>query len=173
MVELMMKRKLPWFAVVALVAPLAIPLPGYSAELNLQFNEPGGFSDIEPAREHRDRFHERTLEGLEQIFSELAQTLPADQVLHITVTDVNLAGYVDHAQRGGALEPVRVVRHGHAPSLKLEYSLLDAEGNTLQEGEEHLRGRGMVEQLGQTNHNALSYERQMITRWFERNFEAS
>lgn len=172
----LMQGKLSWFAAMVLVAPLAMPMTGHSAELNLEFSEPERFSDIEPARESRARFHERTLEGLEQIFSELAQTLPDDQVLNVTVTDVNLAGYVDQAHRGGGLEPVRVVRQGQAPSLKLKYSLVDAEGNTLQEGEESLRGRGVEEQLRRgrrANQEILRLEREMVTQWFERNFETS
>lgn len=176
MVELIIQKKLPWMATMALVGSLAMPLTGHSAELNLEFSEPERYSDIEPARENRSRFHERTLEGLEQIFNELAQTLPDDQTFNVTVLDVNLAGYVEQARRGGGMEPVRVVRQGHAPSLKLQYSLVDSVGNTLQEGEETIRGRGIEGQLRHGNRgkqDMLSLERDMITRWFEDNFDAS
>lgn len=174
-VKQMIKRNLPWLAVLALIAPLAIPA-AYSAELKLEFKEPERFSDIEPARESRERFRERTLGGLEAIFAELAERLPDDQVFTVVVTDVNLAGVVDQVRRDGGLQPVRVVRQGQAPSMNLEYSLVDADGNTLQEGEERLRGRGVGDQIRRgslAEHDMLRLEREMIMRWFNRTFEAS
>lgn len=175
-VKRMIKRKLPWLASLALVVPLAMPVAAHSAELKLEFKEPERFSDIEPARESRERFRERTLEGLQEIFAELAEKLPDDQVFNVVVTDVNLAGFVDQVQRDGGLQPMRVVQQGQAPSINLEYSLVDADGNTLQEGEERLRGRGVAEQIrrgSRADQDMLRQEREMITRWFNRTFETS
>ncbi|MCC5878460.1 MAG: DUF3016 domain-containing protein [Idiomarina sp.] len=170
----MNKRKLSWVAAAALIMPLALPFAAQSAELKIEFHEPERFSDIEPARENRERFRERTLEGFEQIFTELAETLPDDQVLNIRVTNIDLAGYVDHVQRDGGLQPMRVVRQSEAPMISFEYSLVDADGNVLQEGEERLRGRGVAEQLRRgtrAEYDHLRMEKEMIERWFKRNFD--
>lgn len=174
MVTQMIKRTLPWFAAVLLVTPLALPLSAHSAELKIEYEEPEHFSDIEPARENREHFRERTLEGIEYIFSELAKTLPDDQVFHVKVTNLDLAGYVDHIHRNGGLQPMRIVRQNEAPSIHFEYSLVDADGNVLQEGEERLRGRGMAEHAGRAHRaefDHLRQEKEMIDRWFKRNFD--
>lgn len=176
MVKRMSKRSLPWLATAALVMPLAIPWAGHSAELKLEFYEPHRFSDIEPGSESRERFRERALEGLEEIFAELAETLPDDQVLNVTVTDVNLAGYVDQIGRDVGQQPLRIVRQSHAPAMNLTYSLVDADGNTLQDGDERLRGRGVTDQVrrgSRADYDFLRQEREMITRWFNRTFETS
>lgn len=172
----MFKRYLPGLTALALALPLTLSAAAHSAELNLEFHEPERFTDIEPGTESRERFRQRTLDGLEEVFAELAETLPDDQVLNIRVTDVNLSGYVDQIQRDGGLQQLRVVRQSQTPTMNLEYSLVDADGNILQEGEERLRGRGVAEQIrrgSRADSEMLRQEREMITRWFNRTFETA
>lgn len=168
-----MKRTMIALITMALL-PLSALSAAHSAELNIEFKEPERFSDIEPARENRTRFRERTLAGFEEIFAQVASRLPEDQVLNVTVTDIDLAGYVEPIPSSGGLEPLRIVRHGHEPVLRFEYSLVAADGEVLQEGEERLRGRTTTDTIRRhsTSTDNLGHEREMVERWFRENFNA-
>lgn len=165
----MIKRKPLWLAAAALMMPLSMPLAAQTAQLNIEFLQPDRFTDIEPAGGNRPEFQQRTLNGISEIFTELVQTLPGDQVLQVTVTDVNLAGRVGYLQHNGYMERMRML--GERPTMKLDYTLLDAEGNVLREGEEYLRGSSRATHLvRRTNRldQQLGQEKEMIERWFKR-----
>jgi len=168
----MLKRKI-WFATWAL--SLAWPAIANSAELNIEFENAGSYTDVQSGEENRARHQSRVLEGFEGIFTELAQQLPDDQVLHIKVTDIDLAGYVTPVPRDGGLYMMRIVRHGHDPSIRFEYRLVDANEQVLQEGEENLRGRTARDSIRKTPSAAsesLRHERDMLERWFRDTFDA-
>ena len=168
----MHKRK-TWFA--AMAFSLVLPAAANSAELNVEFENADSFTDIQSGEENRTQHQTRVLEGIEGIFSDLAGQLPDDQVLHITVTDIDLAGYVTPVPRDGGLYMMRVVRHGHDPSIRFEYRLTDANEQVLQEGEEDLRGRTASDSVRKTPSVAsetLRHEREMLERWSRDTFDA-
>lgn len=169
----MLKRN-TWLATLAL--GLALPAVANSAELNIEFDNADSFTDVQSGEENRARHQDRVLEGFEAIFTDLAQQLPDDQVLHIKVTDIDLAGYVQPVPRDGGLYMMRIVRHGHDPSIQFEYRLVDANEQVLQEGEENLRGRtasGSVRKTPSAASESLRHERDMLQRWFRDSFDAS
>lgn len=171
----MLNRK-AWLATLALSLPLAMPTIANSAELNIEFVDADSYTDIQPGNEHRQRYQDRILENFEEFFTELAGRLPDDQVLNIKVTDVDLAGNVLPVSRDGGMHMMRIVRHGQDPSIRFEYSLVDANDQILQEGEERLRGRTSADSIRQTPSaasNALRNERDMLERWFRDTFDAS
>lgn len=172
----MLKRKLLWLATAALALPLAAPAVANSAELKIEFDGVDSYTDVQPASENRARHRDRVLQGFEEIFTELANRLPDDQVLNVKVTDIDLAGYVTPVPRDGGLHMMRIVRHGHEPAIRFEYSLVDANDQVLQEGEERLRGRTGTDSIRRntsTSVDGLRYEREMIERWFRDTFDAS
>lgn len=153
---------------------LVFPLSVFSAELELTWENPDGYTDLREAEENRARFRERTLGALESKFQELAERLPEDQVLVINVTDVDLAGHVEPMQRGGGLELVRVIRSMHQPRMDLEYQLKDSDGVVLEEGTDSLRGRGHMHHgriASSLSREHLRFESDMIERWFRATFD--
>lgn len=163
-----------WYSATTLTLAMVLFTSAHAAELKINFEDPDSYSDLTPALETRERFKERTLEGVEEIFREFAGRLPDDQELHVTVTDIKLAGFVQPVQRGGSLEQMRVVTNSHPPAMEFSYRLYDAQGELLQEGDERLRGRSsadMVRRGGRADHEFLRYERMMLDRWFRSTFE--
>lgn len=165
-----------WLSTLALSLTLAMPTIANSAELNIEFVDADSFTDIQPGNEHRQRYQDRILESFEELFTELADQLPDDQVLNIKVTDIDLAGNVLPVSRDGGMYMMRIVRHGQDPSIRFEYSLIDVNEQVLQEGEERLRGRTSADSIRQTPSaasSALSNERDMLERWFRDTFDVS
>lgn len=153
---------------------LLICLPALAAETEVTWQKPEKFTDIRAGDEPAERFRERVLAGLEETFTRLGERLPEDQLLRITVTDLTLAGRVEPMQTYRGLEQVRVVRPLYEPRMDLYYELLDADGNTLDEGEANLRGSRMLEQARirrPGTSDVVEYESHMIERWFLDKFE--
>ena len=167
----MQKRKI-WLAAMAL--SLVVPAVANSAELNIEFEDADSYADIQPGERNRSQHQSQVLEGFEGIFTDLAQQLPDDQVLHIKVTDIDLAGYVTPVPRDGGLYMMRIVRHGHDPSIRFEYRLVDSNDQVVGEGEESLRGRtanDSVRQSPSVASESLRHERDMLERWFRSTFD--
>lgn len=163
-------KYLPWL----LAGALALPLAAQSAELELEWQDPERFSDVESANEPRERYRERVLERLESYFADEAEKLPDDQTLHIKVTNVDLAGVVEQVPMQGGLQQLRILRSGHSARIDLEYRLEDENGNILQEGEERLRSRSPADsqRLSSSTQTELRLERDMIQRWFRATFDS-
>lgn len=149
-------------------------LSALAAETEVTWQKPENFTDIRAGDEHPERFRERVMNGLEETFARLAERLPEDQLLRITVTDLTLAGWVEPMRTYRGLEQVRVVRPLYEPRMDLYYKLLDADGNTLDEGEANLRGSRMLDQSRirrPGTSDVVEYESNMIERWFRDKFE--
>lgn len=157
---------------------LLLGLPVFSAlaaETEVTWHEPQNYTDIDPGDEHPERFRERVFSALEETFARLGERLPDDQTLHITVTDLTLAGWVEPMRTYGGLELVRVIRPLYEPRMDLNYELVDAQGNTLKEGEAQLRGSRMLDQTSIRRvgtQNVVEYESNMIERWFRNEFQS-
>ncbi|RUO24105.1 DUF3016 domain-containing protein [Aliidiomarina minuta] len=152
---------------------LIYPFSALSAELDLTWENPESYTDLQEADEHRNRFRERTLNALESKFNQLAEWLPEDQVLVIKVTDVDLAGRVEPMRTGAGLQRVRVIRSLHQPRMSLEYQLQASDGSVLEEGTESLRGRGHMDHgriIASQDREHVRFESEMIERWFRSTF---
>jgi len=163
---------------IALVAGLLLPLQALAAEVEVTWHEPSSYRDIQAAGSNQSNFEQRVMEAFDAKFAELAAQLPADQRLHITVTNVDLAGTVVMRDVGGTMQEYRYVRHMDFPYMELSYTLYDADGSVLQQGEEKIKGREVPGQGLQTSQrrrgtNMLEYESVMLDRWFKETFEQS
>lgn len=160
---------------VALVAGLLLPLQALAAEVEVTWHEPSSYRDIQAAGSNQSNFEQRVVEAFAAKFSELAAKLPADHSLHITVTNVDLAGAVVMRDVGGTMQEYRYVRHMDFPYMELSYKLYDADGSVIQQGDEKIKGREVPGQGLQTSQrrrgtNMLEYESAMLDRWFNDTF---
>ncbi|RTE85684.1 MULTISPECIES: DUF3016 domain-containing protein [Gammaproteobacteria] len=162
--------------IAVLMLGLAFAMPAQAGEASVTWENPDSYRDIRAAEELQSRFEERVFAEFERHFAELAGKLPDGQKLHITVTNLDLAGEVLPNQFGGSMNMVRVVRNSDFPSMEFNYRLESASGETLASGQERLRGRDMPGQgssyiQGRSQHEMLDYERAMLDRWFYFRFE--
>lgn len=164
----------------AMAAGLMLPMSGLiaanAAEVKVTWEEPEKFVDIQVADGNQKRFQERLLAAFEEKFAEFASELPDDQVLHITVTNVDLAGAIEYHDINGVPRELRIVRGHDFPMMMLSYRLVDSDGEVIQEGESRLRGRELPGQgrlstpSNMRGGEMLEYETPMLREWFKSEF---
>ena len=147
-------------AAVAALASFA-SLPARAGEAVVRYVDPDRFSDLATTRAQE----QETMNALSSHLQQLAAGLPAGEVLHVDVLDVDLAGYVRHGRRGD----VRINNgRADAPMIRLRYSL-ESQGRVLRSGEEQLVDLAYIEPTGSwRSHGQFYYEKRMLSAWFAR-----
>ena len=98
-----------------------------------------------------------------------ARYLPAGQTLRVEFTDIDLAGELRLAARGG--QEIRVLR-GRAdwPRLDLHYTLIE-DGKPIASGDEHLAAMDYLQRSGPLHDSgALPHEQRLLSDWFVQRF---
>jgi type II secretory pathway component PulJ len=148
----------------AIVLTLAAAGASAAGTVNVTFAEPDKFVDAA----NRKNEVPANLGTIERHLQQLGQRhLPNGQTLHITVVDIDLAGYVRPTRQGD----IRFVK-GAAdwPRITLRYDL-QANGQSVKKGDETVAEMNYSRQL-QTygNNDPLRHEKQMLEAWFRERF---
>lgn len=152
----------------AMAATFSLSGIATAADVEVNWNDPGSYSDIRQASsDTKNSFNRRVSSQLEGHIAKLAKALPEDQRLIIDFTNVALAGNVD-AVRG--TDSVRVVQGNNYPAkLAFDYFLSDAAGNVLKQGSEDLRSSTATVRTARDE--AFGIEKKMLTNWFKKTFK--
>ncbi|MCW8109387.1 DUF3016 domain-containing protein [Alteromonas ponticola] len=149
--------------------------PAHAAELTVNWDAPEDFTDVKPVNEGRKHFRERTLQTLETYLSELAATLPPQQKLSLTVTDLDLAGEVwpsSFVGLGNSSADVRLVKRLYIPKMTFRYTLVDETGALVKQADVRLKDMGFMDGVSsRIKEEPLGYEKHMIKEWFTEEFE--
>jgi len=138
-----------------------------AATAQVEFVKPESFTDAGRPRPAVDR--DESLAPLrDHLVAEAARRLPADQTLHVRITDVDLAG--DFEPRQPYSREVRVVKDIYPPRIELSFRLVRADGSVVKEGERTLRDTSFLSRGAPDRQDALHYEKAMIDRWIESEF---
>jgi hypothetical protein len=128
------------------------------------------FTDIRSPNSSKKRFAKHTFERLTKYIAKLASDLPEGQNLQLSVTNLDLAGRVlplSFAGLGNNMSEQRIIKRIDIPRMSFSYTLVDASGATLKQGEANLKDMNFMER-----HNpffrseALKYEKNMLRQWF-------
>lgn len=145
--------------------------------VQVEWINPKTFTDMRDRNFSSDRFRERAFTVFEEHLSELAKDLPEGQSLKFKVTDVDLAGRVEPGYFSGLVDTtdnIRIMRDIDIPRMKFEYALIDAKGKVLKQEEVTLKDMNYLGRIRSASSNRpFSYEKRMLTRWFEQNFKNS
>ena len=97
-----------------------------------------------------------------------ARHLPAGQTLKVEFTDIDLAGEMKHAARGG--QEIRVLR-GRAdwPRLDLHYTVIEG-GKPIASGDEQLAAMDYLQRGPSPDSGALPHEQRLLSVWFAKRF---
>ncbi len=149
----------PWLSIPVV---LALSMPSWAGS-SVKFTDPDHFSDLPFTTWDRAD----VLKQIEDHFAKLAKGLPAGQDLKVEVTDIDLAGNIDHGR--SASRDLRVLRGGADwPRINLKYSV-EAGGKTLKSGEVSLSDMNYLRNLNRyPNNEPLRYEKRMLDQWFEK-----
>ena len=149
----------------ATLAGLAAAAPAATARI--EFEKPESFTDAGRPRPGADRGE--SLGPLrDHLVREIARRLPADQSLHVWITDVDLAGDFEPTQH--YYNEVRIVKDRYPPRIELRFRLVRADGSSVREGTRTLRDTAFLMHGSPDRQDALRYEKAMIDRWLETEF---
>lgn len=147
-------------------APGAPPASPAAGPVLIVYDHPENFRDV------GDRFPggaiaRANLASLDQYFTRRAASVlgPGEQ-LRITVTDVDLAGEFEYRRR-----IIRVLRDVYPPRIDLSFTLLDANGAVLKQGERKLRDAGFMFGASPRYSDGLRFEKALFDGWLEREFK--
>lgn len=145
-----------------------------AAQVEVTWENPKEYTDVKPANESRKHFRKRVFRNLDEHFAEMAERLPEDHMLQITVTDVDLAGQVWPASFvgiGSGGSDVRLVKRVDIPRMEFSYKLVDGSKQVVQESEVKIKDMGFQERTTSLyRDDPFRYEKQMLKDWFRDEF---
>ena len=112
---------------------------------------------------------ERVLKQLTEHFERLGKQLPAGQDVKIEVTEIDLAGRIEHTRRAG--NEIRLLTGGADwPRMHLRYTLTQ-DGKVVNSGEADLASLNYLHDMNMySSGESLRHEKQMIDEWFGKTF---
>lgn len=141
-----------------------------AATVQVDWDDPAKFRDIKVTNDSKVRFQERVMEELGDQFRKEAEKLPADQTLHVTVHDVDLAGDIEYFHRGYPFG-LRVIRNVDFPTIDLSYELKDASDTVIKSGTQKVRDMNFRTPVLTTwKQDPFRYENQLIKDWVNTEF---
>lgn len=142
-----------------------------AATVDINWVEPEKFRDIKGGAVNQQRFQDQVIAVLTAYFEEGAQRfLPADQVLQLTINDVDLAGDVEYFFFRFPFG-IRVMRDIYFPSIEFTWSLSDGDGRVIKSGKQNIKDMGYLYSGRKfINDPPFDYEKRLIDDWFSTNF---
>ena len=144
-----------------------VPVGALAATAQVEYVKPDSFTDA--GRRFPASARDESLAPLKEHFvKEIGRRLPADQMLSLSITDVDLAGEFEPSQP--ASRELRVVKEIYPPRIELRFRLTRADGTVVKEGTRTLRDTSFLSNSSTGNADPLRYEKAMIDRWLSREF---
>lgn len=148
-------------------APRALPAEG---RVQVQWTDPSQFTEL---RQSRNRWESERGDWIVQLAEYLRKQadkqLPAGQTLDVTITDIKRAGDYE-PWRGPQLSEVRFMRDIYPPRISLQFTLSDAHGQVIDQGERKLVDTAYL--YGGTTRlsdsDPLRYEKRLLDDWLRR-----
>lgn len=147
-------------------APRALQADG---RVSVQWLDPTQFTEI---RQSSNRFEAERGDWVQQLAryvqTSAAKPLQPGQTLDVTLVDVKRAGDYEpwHGPRGS---DIRIMRDIYPPRITLQYTLKDASGRVVDEGEAKLSDSGYLHNIGlKSDTDPLRYEKRLIDDWVKR-----
>lgn len=159
-------------SLIAMTLASVIAAPAMAtASVDVTWENPKDYADVRPSNESRTGFQKRTFAQLDKHIAKLAEKLPDDYKLSMTVTDLDLAGQVWPSSfvglgNGGAND-VRLIKRVHIPRMEFSYTLTDATGAVVKSADVNIKDMNFMESIARMrNSDPLRYEKNMLGEWF-------
>ncbi len=153
----------------------AKPTEEKASRVRVEFTDPEKFTDFRDSVFVTDKGREALVEQFRDCLNDLARRyVPEKQMLEIRFTDIDLAGEYE-PWRGPNFDDVRIVKDLYSPRLQFEFRVLDAaSGAVVKSGKENIRDMGFLMNAARLpSHDAIRYEKEMLTDWMRREFKPS
>jgi len=147
-------------------APRALETDG---PVQVAWTDPAQFTEI---RQSSNRFEAERGDWVQQLAKYVRTTaskeLQPGQTLEVTFTDIKRAGDYE-PWHGPRADDIRVMRDIYPPRVTLTYTLKNAQGQVLGEGERKLQDTGYLHSIGrQSDTDPLRYEKRLLEDWIRR-----
>ena len=147
-------------------APRALQADG---PVSVKWDDPAKFTEI---RQSSNRFEAERGDWVQQLAKYVQTTaskaLQPGQTLQVTFTDIKRAGDYE-PWHGPRASDIRVMRDIYPPRVTLTYTLKDAQGQVISEGERKLQDTGYLHNIGrQSDTDPLRYEKRLLDDWIRR-----
>ena len=151
-------------------APRALPAEG---PVQVQWTDPAQFTELRYSRNRWDAQRGDWVEDLaEHLRKQASKQLPEGQKLEVTITDIKRAGDYE-PWHGPRLDDVRIMRDIYPPRISLQFTLTDANGQIIDQGERKLSDTGyLLNSSLPSNTDPLRYEKRMLSDWVRRELQS-
>ncbi|MGH8055552.1 MAG: DUF3016 domain-containing protein [Stenotrophomonas sp.] len=151
-------------------APRALTAEG---PVQVQWSDPAQFTELRQSRNRRDAQRGDWVETLaEHLRKQASKQLPEGQKLDVTITDIKLAGDYE-PWHGPNFDDVRFMRDVYPPRISLQFTLTDANGQVIEQGERKLSDSGYLFNSSRpSNTDPLRYEKRLLDEWVRREFQS-
>lgn len=153
---------------VAVLMVFSLSAFSFAGEAEVTWEGVDKYTDFKPANSNEERYQKKMKEQLTTHIKQLAEALPQEQRLTLTVTDVDLTGRLEPTFGRSTSNYVRIVREIDFPRLSFNYKLTGSNGELIKEGQEKLKNMSFnYDSLASVKRrNNLYFEEEMLTRWF-------
>ncbi len=147
-------------------APRALAVEG---PVQVQWTDPAQFTELRYSRNRWDAQRGNWVETLaEHLRKQADKQLPEGQKLDVTITDIKRAGDYE-PWHGSRLDDVRIMRDIYPPRITLQFTLTDANGQVIDQGERKLSDTAyLLNSSMPSNTDPLRYEKRMLDDWLRR-----
>ncbi|KAF1014160.1 MAG: hypothetical protein GAK31_03184 [Stenotrophomonas maltophilia] len=147
-------------------APRALQVEG---PVSVTWNDPSTFTEI---RQSSNRFEAERGDWVQQLAkyvrTSAGKQLQPGQTLEVNMADLKRAGDYE-PWHGPRARDIRIMRDLYPPRITLQYTLKDANGAVLDQGEAKLSDTGYLHNIGlQSDSDPLRYEKRLIDDWSRR-----
>ncbi len=138
--------------------------------VQVQWTDPAQFTEL---RQSNNRWEAQRGDWVTSLAEHLRKSatrqLPPGQKLDVTITDIKRAGDFE-PWHGAQLDDVRFMRDIYPPRISLQFTLSDANGHVLDQGERKLSDIAYLMNSGllRNDTDPLRYEKRLLDNWLRR-----
>lgn len=136
--------------------------------VQVRWENPANFTEIRYSHNSVESRRGNWVEQLAQHVRKYATPrLPAGDRLEVNITDIDLAGDYE-PWHGARFQDTRFLRDIYPPRITLAFTLTDASGAVIAQGERKLRDSAYLMQSSGFSSDPLRHEKRMLERWLAR-----
>lgn len=147
--------------------PRELPAQG---PVSVSWDDPAQFTDIRYSPNKWEAARGTWVRDLaEYLRKEASKALQPGQTLDAHITDIQRAGEYE-PWHGPSADHIRVMKDIYPPRLTFDFTLRDADGRVIDQGQRKLTDLGYLVGARPMEHDPLRYEKRMINQWIHREF---
>jgi Protein of unknown function (DUF3016) len=138
------------------------------ARAEVVYDHPEKFTDVKDSSMPTEQGSAAILKSLrEYLVHQAGFLVPEGDKLTITFTDIDLAGDFE-PWRGPQFDNIRIVKAIYPPQFKFSFTLTDASGRVIREGEENLLDQAFDMRMTLDRDDPLRFEKAILQDWMRR-----